>query len=91
MDTSSAALFDAILALETREECEKFLDDLLTRREITAFAKRWRTFCLLQGDWFTQREVQKLAKVSLGTVSRANRVLKYGTGTVRKIIQKLQK
>ena len=90
MDDLKTSLFAAILALERREECQKFLEDLLTPSEITTLAKRWRVISLLHENQLTQREIAKKADVSLGTVSRASNVLKNGTGESVRIINKLK-
>ena len=43
------ALFDAILSLETREECYNFFEDLCTVKEISDMAQRLEAAKLLLG------------------------------------------
>lgn len=88
MDQPKASLFDAILALETRQDCQKFLEALLTPPELTMIVNRWRVFPLL--DKLPQRRIAEQLQVSLGTVSRANRTLKYSDTRCRQILKKLQ-
>ena len=42
------ALFDAILSLDSREECYKFFEDALTSREILDVAQRLRAARMLK-------------------------------------------
>ena len=91
MDQTKIPLLDALLVLETKTEYERFLADILTRKELAVIAKRWRVLCLLHEGSLRQREICSRAGVSLGTVSRASQVLKHGTGAAQQIIQKLQK
>ena len=49
------ALFDAILSLETREECYKFFEDLCTVKEISDMAQRLEAAkLLLNGSTYEQ-------------------------------------
>ena len=90
MNIQRLSLFDVIIDLETREECQKFFNDLLTPQELNGINKRLQIlFLLYQG--LTQREIAKQLKVSIGTISRANKTLMYGTGGSREIFEKLQK
>ena len=45
------ALFDAILSLESREECYAFFEDLCTVKEISDMAQRLEAAKLLLGIW----------------------------------------
>ena len=56
---------------------ENFLENMLTPPELEEIASRLRIIDLLQKG-IPQREVAKKLKVSIGTVSRGARVLKYG-------------
>ncbi len=82
------ALFDAILSLETREECYQFFEDLCTVKEISDMAQRLEAAkLLLNGRTYDQivREVE----ISTATISRINRCIQYGTGGYREIIGKV--
>ena len=58
-------------------ELEGLLDGLLTPQECAEFVKRWRLMeRLAQG--VPQRTIAKELGVSLGTISRGSRLLKYG-------------
>lgn len=75
MDDPKTFLFDAIIALETREECQNFLDDLLTPGELAEVANRLQMAYFLHKG-LTQREVARQLKVAVASVNRANHVLK---------------
>ena len=82
------ALFDAILSLETREECYQFFEDLCTVKEISDMAQRLEAAkLLLNGRTYDQivREVE----ISTATISRINRCIQYGAGGYRDVIEKL--
>src|SRR5690625_6747452 len=51
-------LFDAMLLLETREECYQFFDDLATMNEISSLAQRLQVAKLLT-DGHTYNDIEK--------------------------------
>ena len=73
------ALFDAILSLETREECYNFFEDLCTVKEISDMAQRLEAAKLLLGG-STYDQI----------VSRINRCIQYGSGGYRDTIEKVE-
>ena len=90
MDDPKISFFDAILALESEEECRKFLDDLLTPQELIAIENRWKVLLLLD-EGLPQREVRNRVGGGISTVSRVNKMLKFGGGGYRLIVEKLKK
>ena len=71
------ALFDAILSLETREECYNFFEDLCTVKEISDMAQRLEAAkLLLSGSTYDQ--IVKAVEISTATISRINRCIQYG-------------
>ena len=79
------ALFDAILSLETREECYNFFEDLCTVKEISDMAQRLEAAkLLLSGSTYDQI-------VKAVDISRINRCIQYGSGGYRDTIEKVQK
>ena len=83
------ALFDAILSLETREECYQFFDDLCTVKEIADMSQRLEAAkLLLQGT--TYEQIVKSAEISTATISRINRCIQYGSGGYQAIIERVQ-
>ena len=77
------ALFDAILSLETREECYNFFEDLCTVKEISDMAQRLEAA--------TYDQIVKAVEISTATISRINRCIQYGSGGYRDTIEKVQK
>lgn len=68
-------LHDALLALETPDEAERFLADLCTPAEIRAFAERWHVAQLLAVGELSYREVAAEAHASTTTVVRVAKYL----------------
>ena len=83
------ALFDAILSLETREECYDFFEDLCTVKEISDMAQRLEAAKLLL-DGSTYEQIVKTVESSTATISRINRCIQYGTGGYRQTIEKVR-
>ena len=83
------ALFDAILSLETREECYDFFEDLCTVKEISDMAQRLEAAKLLL-DVSTYEQIVKTVEISTATISRINRCIQYGTGGYRQTIEKVR-
>lgn len=83
------ALFDAILALENREECYRFFEDLCTVKEISDMAQRLEAAKLLLAGK-TYEQIVKSAEISTATISRINRCIQYGTGGYQAIIERVR-
>ncbi|MFR1518564.1 MAG: YerC/YecD family TrpR-related protein [Clostridia bacterium] len=80
-------LYEAILSLESAEDCRRFFEDLCTINEINAMAQRLEVAVLLnQGETFNQ--IVDKTGASTATISRVNRCLKYGAGGYRSILSK---
>ncbi len=81
MAERSTALYEAILRLDTLEECIRFFDDLCAVTELRTLEQRYDVAgCLLQGMVYA--EIRRRTGASSATVSRVNRMLNYGTGRV---------
>jgi len=68
-------LCDAFLQLKTRNECKKFLLDLCTPAEISAFAERWKVARLLDEKQLSYRDIYEQTGVSVTTIGRVARFL----------------
>jgi TrpR-related protein YerC/YecD len=73
------ALYQAILTLETAEECRAFFRDLCTPAELQALADRWAVVALLRQE-LPYREIHRLSGVSVTTIGRVARYLTAGNG-----------
>lgn len=85
------ALYQAILQLESEEECFAFFRDLCTPSEIEAMQDRWTVTCLLATGDYSYREIQEKTGVSLTTITRVARFLKQESFQgYKKIIDKIK-
>ena len=80
----------AILSLETEEECEKFLTDLMTVREISSMAQRISVAKLLR-EKKTFSEIEEATGMSSATIARINKCLQYGADGYTLVLDKLNK
>ena len=84
------ALFEAILSLDSVEECYKFFEDALTEKEILDIAQRLKAAKMLKaGSSYTA--VCSATGMSTATISRVNRCLEYGNGGYAMILERLSK
>lgn len=89
MSQQTEVLFNAILKLETIEECTKFFEDLCTMKELADMAQRVETAnMLLAGK--TYEQIVKEVEISTATISRINRCIQYGNGGYRMILGRLK-
>ena len=75
------SLYEEILRLNTLDECIQFFDDLCAVTELRTLEQRYAVAgCLLQGKVYS--EIRRETGASSATVSRVNRMLNFGTGSV---------
>ena len=85
----SEAMYKAILALKTVDECMKFFDDLCTVSEILAMEQRYQVAsCLDDGMIYT--DILSETGASSATISRVNRSLQYGSGGYEIVFSRLK-
>ncbi len=83
------ALYTAILALHSLEECRSFFRDLCTPAELQAMADRWAVVELLERG-LPYREIHRLTGVSVTTIGRDARYLTAGNGGYRAVTDRLK-
>ena len=71
--------YEAILTLNTVEDCQRFFEDIATIKELQAMSQRFRVACLLDSG-SNYIEVSEATGASSATISRVNRCLNYGGG-----------
>ena len=72
-------MYEAILSLQTMEECMNFFDDLCTVSELMAMEQRYQVaVCLNNGMIYN--DILAETGASSATISRVNRSLQYGKG-----------
>lgn len=70
-------MYEAILTLETVEECKRFFDDLCTVTELQAMEQRYQVAVYLN-QGMIYNEILERTGASSATISRVNRSLQYG-------------
>ena len=83
-------LYDAILSLQSREECAAFFEDLFTISEISAAVQRLKVAGMLY-EKQTCNAVAEKSGASTATVSRVNKCLHYGAGGYRLVLERREK
>ena len=83
-------LYQAILELQTVEECYNFFVDLCTVSEMKAMEQRYEVAKLLN-QGMIYNDILEQTGASSDTISRVNRSLNYGTDTYRQIFKRLHK
>lgn len=87
-DQATDKLFEAILTLETIDECYAFFEDVCTIHEIKSLAQRLEVAKMLQ-DKKTYTEIQEVTHASTATISRVNRSLSYGSDGYKIILERI--
>jgi len=82
-------LFEAILGLETIDDCYRFFEDICTIRELRDISQRLSIAELLN-QGMNYQSIARRVDASSATISRVNRCLLYGSGGYRAAISKMQ-
>jgi len=81
-------MYEAILALETLDECVRFFDDLCSMTELRAMEQRFQVARLLwKGHIYS--EILDQTGASSATISRVNRSLQYGADGYEAVFKRL--
>ena len=83
-------LFEAILSLNSIEECYKFFEDACTIKEVLEIAQRLKAAQMLT-EGVNYALISKETGMSTATISRVNRCLEYGGGGYAMILERLSK
>lgn len=82
-------LFDAIMSLETRDECYDFFEDLCTVNELLSLSQRFEVAAMLR-EHKTYLEIAENTGASTATISRVNRSLNYGNDGYELIFTRME-
>jgi TrpR-related protein YerC/YecD len=83
-------LFEAVLALRTKNEAAAFFRDLCTLRELTELSHRWAVVRLLdQGRPY--RQIAEATSASTATITRINQWVQHGAGGYRLVLDRLRR
>ena len=83
-------LFEAILTLETKEECYTFFQDVCTINELLSLSQRYEVAKMLR-EKKTYLEIADKTGASTATISRVNRSLNYGCDGYDMVFSRLEK
>lgn len=89
-DENIDKLFQAILTLETVEECYDFFEDICTVDEIQGISRRLCAAKMLI-DNRVYSEITSETGLSTATISRVNRSMKYGNGGYAMVLDRIEK
>lgn len=87
-DQQLDSLFEAILCLETKEECYDFFDDLCTVLELKSLSQRYHVARMLS-DHHVYSDIVAETGASTATISRVNRSINYGSGGYATVLKRL--
>lgn len=78
-DKAIDKFFEAILSLETKQECKLFFDDVCTIQELDSIAQRFEVARLLN-EGKSYAEINQLTGASTATICRVSKCINYGEG-----------
>lgn len=81
-------LFDAILCLNTREECYTFFEDICTINELLSLSQRLEVASMLRKKK-TYLDISEKTGASTATISRVNRALTYGNDGYAMVFERM--
>lgn len=83
------SLFEAILCLESVEDCAAFFEDICTIKELQDLSQRLSVAQMLN-DGEKYQAIEEKTGASTATISRVNKCLNYGTGGYRDVLERLK-
>lgn len=83
-------LYQAILSLNSPEECHAFFQDLCTVSELKAMAQRLEVAQMLDAGMI-YNDILERTGASSATISRVNRALQYGADGYKTILPRIEK
>ena len=89
-DTRLEFLFKGILTLSTLEDCYHFFTDLCTPFELQEMAQRMQAAKMLK-DGLIYSEIAERTGLSMATISRVNRCLRYGEQGYHRVLEDVEK
>ncbi|MDA1208994.1 MAG: YerC/YecD family TrpR-related protein [bacterium] len=83
-------LYTLFASIHNPEEAEKFLEDMLTPKELDSLAERWQLIQELDSG-LPQRDIAEKLHLSISKITRGSRALQYGKGGFRMLLDRLKK
>ena len=87
---SAQELCRAFMCIENEQECKDFLEDICTIKEIMDLSQRLAVAKELKTG-LSYNEISKRTGASTATVTRVRKCYEYGSGSYKKIIERLEK
>ena len=84
---ATQALMEAVLALRSADEAERFFRDLCTLGELRDLAQRWAVVRLLDAG-LHYSEISRLTGASTATITRIASWLSHGEGGYRLVLER---
>lgn len=81
-------LFEGILALETKDDCYRFFEDICTINEMQSIGQRFYIARMLYANK-TYLEIEEKTNASTATISRINKCLKYGADGYKTVLERI--
>ncbi len=81
-------LFEAVLVLESVDECYQFFEDICTVAELKSLAQRLEVAKMIQTNR-TYWEITSHTGASTATISRVKRALNYGADGYKLVLERL--
>ncbi|MBT4917310.1 TrpR-like protein, YerC/YecD [Candidatus Peregrinibacteria bacterium] len=82
-------LYEAVLQLESAQECKKFLRDLCTSSELNAMSERFQVVKMVR-DEVPYREICKKTGSSTATITRVAHWLHHGKGGYKLVLDRIK-
>lgn len=83
-------LFDAIMQLQSKEECYLFFEDICTINELLSLSQRFEVASMLR-EKKTYLDIAEKTGASTATISRVNRSLNYGNDGYDMVLNRMKK
>ncbi len=83
-------LFEAVLSLETIEECYAFFEDACTVKEILDISQRLEVASLLNKG-MNYLAISQKTGASTATISRVNKSVAYGADGYKTVLERIEK
>lgn len=81
-------LYEALLCIQSKEECRAFLEDLCTIKELIDLSQRLDVALLLR-EGRSYNDISRQTKASTTTICRVNRCYTYGGGGYKTILDRM--
>ena len=83
-------LFDAVMQLQSKEECYIFFEDICTINELLSLSQRFEVASMLRQKK-TYLDIAEKTGASTATISRVNRSLNYGNDGYDMVLNRMEK